>query len=163
MQNNQRGRRSEKGATSVEYALIIILVVLGLGGAVKAIGTGIDGVYSGVADNVVAGAATGPASTPPASSTPPVPVKLTATASLAKGASVDINVLSGLAGATIILNTVTYTAPQGGNGDAVVASANGNIKVTAPKNKTGTMVITYSYVLNGVTVTGNTLTVTIIA
>ena len=85
MQNNQRGRRSEKGATSVEYALIIILVVLGLGGAVKAIGTGIDGVYSGVADNVVAGAATGPASTPPASSTPPVPVKLTATASLAKG------------------------------------------------------------------------------
>jgi hypothetical protein len=62
----------------------------------------------------------------------------------------------------VVASVTVTSAPAGGPGEQAVGQANGTIAVTAPKNKTGTMVVTFSYLLNGVIVTGNTLTLAIV-
>ena len=75
---------------------------------------------------------------------------------MSKKGSTTINVLSGVTGATLSGATIT-SEPSGAS--SLTWSANGTIAYTAP-NKSGTTVITFTYLLNGVTRTA-TLTVTI--
>ncbi|MFM8894548.1 MAG: hypothetical protein ACKOE2_04015 [Actinomycetales bacterium] len=74
-----------------------------------------------------------------------------------------LNALQGILG-TPSLNTTSVTitsAPNGSQGEAVTATSSGSISFTAPTNKTGTYVITFTYTAYGVTVAGSTITVTV--
>jgi len=58
--------------------------------------------------------------------------------------------------------SVTITSsPSGSQGASVTATSAGVISFTAPTNKSGTFVISFTYTAYGVTVQGSTLTVTV--
>lgn len=46
----QRFLRDEEGVTAIEYGLIAALIAVVIIGAVDAVGTGLDGVFQGIAD-----------------------------------------------------------------------------------------------------------------
>lgn len=46
----QRFLRDEEGVTAIEYGLIAALIAVVIIGAVAAVGTGLDGVFQGIAD-----------------------------------------------------------------------------------------------------------------
>lgn len=47
-----RARTSERGATAVEYALMVMLIALVIIGAVTAIGTSLTSIFSGAANRI---------------------------------------------------------------------------------------------------------------
>lgn len=53
-------RKSEKGATAIEYGLIAALVAVAAITGMTALGTALDTQFSGVAGNLTAGAAAAP-------------------------------------------------------------------------------------------------------
>ena len=67
--------------------------------------------------------------------------------------------LSGVSGTPILGSQLTLiTSPQGGSDKA---SVSGNAIVFTAANKATTATITFSYTVNGVTVSGNTLVITV--
>jgi Flp pilus assembly pilin Flp len=137
---------SDRGATAIEYALIVAGVALAAVGGIQALGGAIGSVFGNQAGAL---AAQGVSPTP-------TPTPTQTTGSVAKKGSSTINVLSGVTGAALTDATIT-SEPSGSS--SITWNANGSITYTAP-NKSGTTVIRFAYVLNGVTRTA-TLTLTI--
>lgn len=74
-----------------------------------------------------------------------------------------MNVLTGIAGSTSLdqASVMITSMPVGSTGASVTSTTNGSISFTAPSNKTGTFLVTFTYLVNGVPVTGNTISITV--
>ena len=149
--SNARGG-SDRGATAVEYALIVAGVAMVLVGGLQALGGAIGSVF----DNQASALAAQEISPTPTPTPTPTPSPTQTTGSVAKKGSSTINVLSGVTGA-VLTDAMITSEPSGSS--SITWNANGSITYTAP-NKSGTTVIRFTYVLNGVTRTA-TLTLTI--
>lgn len=188
----QQGRLcSDRGATAVEYALLLSAMVALAFGGVIAFGGPVSEFYVTEAAGMTAASTptAPPASTPTPTPTPTATPTPTPTAtptptptstptstptptpspsqlrlsggSVPTSGTTTVAVLPDLSSAIKPGSVVIDSAPAGSSGMSVSGTASGAITFTAPKNKTGDVVVSFTYIRGGVTVTGNTVTFTV--
>lgn len=142
--------RDEHGISVVEYVLLVAIGALALIVCLLPLGHRVLALYAADSSGALARALQPP---PSQALTTPRPT-FTLTESVAGEGALTMNVLSGLNPPT-----GTLTAAQRASGGGILTwSSNGVIHFMAPKGKDVT-VIRFAYTQNGVSVTGNTLTI----
>ena len=164
--------RGDAGVTAVEYGVIIALVIVGSISLILLAGQGLNTFFSTGSENL-AGAATCQAGSPGCSVVPtptptPTPTPLSLTGTIGKSSKnapsvLTVNALQGVAGTpSLDISSVAISAaPAGAAGASVTSTAAGAVSFTAPTNKTGTFTIAFTYTVNGVTVQGSTISITV--